>query len=130
MGHQVHKVHQEIKGIPESKDQLDQRVKEDSLALQVYLVKESPDKMACLDNQACRGRRVIKGHQVCQESQDCLGLVNQDSQDQRVIKVWVGYLDLREQKEIKVMEDYLVRLDPLDQLVFQVLKAQWDPQEA
>lgn len=96
MGHQGHKDHQERKDILEGKDQLGHLVKEDSLAHQVYLVKESQVKMVCQDNQACQVGKVIQDHQVCQESQDCLDLVNQDSQDQRVIKAWVDHLDLQE----------------------------------
>lgn len=129
MEHQGHKDHQEIKDILESKDQLGRLVKKDSQVLQVYLVKESLVKMVCQDSRACQVGKVIRDHQVCQGSQDCLDLVSQDSQDQRVIKVWVGHLDLQDQKEIKAMEDYLVCLVPLDQMVHQVLQALWDPKE-
>lgn len=129
MGRQAHKDHQERKDVLESKDQLGLQVKEDSLAHQDYLVKESQVKTACQDNQACQVQKVIQDHQVCQENQDCLDLVNQDSQEPRVIKVWVGHPDLQDQKEIRAMEDYLACLDPLDQMVHQVLQALWDPQE-
>ncbi len=129
MGHQAHKDHQERKDILESKAQLGHLVKEDSLAHQDYPVKESQVKMVCQDNQACQVGKVIQDHQVCQENQDFLDLVNQDSQDQRVIKVWVGHLEHQDQKEIRATEDYLVCSDPLDQMVHQVLPAPWDPQE-
>lgn len=46
-----------------------------------------------------------------------------------MIKVWVGHLDLQDQREIKAMEDYLVCLVPLDQMVHLVLQVLWDPQE-
>ncbi|KAK9537846.1 hypothetical protein VZT92_005423 [Zoarces viviparus] len=85
--------------------------------------------MACQDSQACQVGKVIQDHQVCQESQGFLDLVNQDFQDQRVIKVWVGHLDFLDQKEIRATEDCLVCLDPLDQMVHQVPQALWEPQE-
>lgn len=103
-------------------------MKEDSLAHQVYLVKESQVKMACQDSQACQVGKVIQDHQVCQESQGLLDLVNQDSLDQRVIKAWMGHLDLLDQKEKRATEDYPVCLDPLEQMVHQVLQAQWESQ--
>lgn len=56
-------------------------------------------------------------------------MVNQDSQDQRATKVWVGHLDLQALRVIKAMKDHLVFLDPLDQMVHKVLLALWDPQE-
>lgn len=102
---------------------------EDYLAHQVYLVKGSQVKMVCQDSQACQVLKVTQDHQVCLESQDCQDSVNQDFQDQRVIKAWVGHLDLLDQKEKKAMEDYQVCLDPLDQMVLQAPLAQWDPQE-
>lgn len=129
MGCQAHKDHQERKVILEKRDQLGYLVKEESLAHQVYLAKENQVKMACQDSLDCQVGKVIQDHQACQESQDCLDLVNQDSQDQKVIKVWVGHLDLQDRKEIRAMEDYLVCLDPLDQMVLQVLQAIWDHQE-
>ncbi|KAE8299101.1 hypothetical protein D5F01_LYC01490 [Larimichthys crocea] len=129
MGHQALKDHQEGKDILESKDQLAQPVKEDSLVHQVYLVKENQVQMACQESQACQEGKVIRDHQVCQESQDSLDLVNQDTPEQRVIKVWVDHLDLLDQKEIRAMVDCLVCLDPLDQMVHRVLQGLWEPQE-
>lgn len=104
-------------------------MKEDSLAHQVNPVMESQVKMACQDSQACQVGKAIQDHQVCQESQGFLVLVNQDSQDQRVIKVWVGPQDFLDQKEIRATEDCPVCLDPLDQMVHQVIQALWEPQE-
>ncbi|KAI9530055.1 hypothetical protein NQZ68_004072 [Dissostichus eleginoides] len=117
MGHQGHSDHQEIK------DQLGHLGKEDSLAHQVYRVRENQVKMVCQDSQACQVGKVIQDHQVCQESQDFLDL------DQKVIKVWVDNLDLQDQKEIKATGACLVCLDHLDQMVHQVLLALWEPQD-
>lgn len=78
MGHQGHKGHQVTKDTLESKDHLGYLVKEDSLVLQVYLVKGSQAKMACQDSQACQVGKVIPDHQVCQESPGYLDLVNQE----------------------------------------------------
>jgi len=128
MGHQVHKDHQELKDILENQDLLGHLGKVDSLVHQVYLVKESLVKMAFQDNQVCQVEKATQGNRACQESQDCLDLVNQDSQDQRVIKEWVGHLDFRDLKEIKVMVDYLAYLDLLDRTVHLVSQVPWDPQ--
>ncbi|TNN54062.1 hypothetical protein EYF80_035753 [Liparis tanakae] len=104
-------------------------VKEESLAHQANLVMESQVRMACQARQACQVGKAIQDHQVYQESQGFLDLVNQDSQDQMVIKVWVGPLDFLGQKEIRATEDCLACLDPLDQMVHQVFQALREPQE-
>lgn len=119
MGHQDHKEHLEIKDSLENKDQLALLGKKVHRVLLVYQVKESLVKMVCQGNLVCQGLKVIQVHQDCLESQGSQDLVNQDFQDQRVIKVWLVHLDLKDQKEKRVMGDYLVCLVHLDQMVHQ-----------
>ncbi|AWP13375.1 putative glutenin high molecular weight subunit PW212-like [Scophthalmus maximus] len=125
----AHKDHQVIKDILESKDRLVHLVKEGRLAHQDYLVKESQVKMVCQDNQACQVQKGIQDHQVYQESQDCLGLVNQGSQDQRVIKETAEKEDLKGLMEPRVnlvLLGYLVRMVCLERVESQ---AQEVPQD-
>ncbi|CAB1417740.1 unnamed protein product [Pleuronectes platessa] len=117
MGHQAHMDNQERKDILDSKDQLDHLVKEDSLAQQGYLVKESQVKMALPDSQVCQVPKDIQDHQVCQGSQDCLGLVNQVSQDQRVIKVPLGLKETVGKEGLKGLMEARVNLVLLGYLV-------------
>lgn len=119
MGHPDCKERLEIKDSQENKDQLALLGKKAHQVLRVYQVKESLVKMVCQASLVCQGLKVIQVHQDCLESQGSQDLVNQDFQDQRVIRVWLVHLDLKDQREKRGMGDCLECLVHLDQMVHQ-----------
>lgn len=127
-----YQVHQEVQGSPaalESQGQQDPQDKGEMSVHQVYLARGNQDRMAYLDSQACQVERVIQDPLVCLESLVCQGSVSQGSLDQRAIREWEGFQEDQGPKEIKVMEVFLVCLDPLDLVAHLVPLGLWVPLE-
>ncbi|KAG7259047.1 hypothetical protein CRUP_004073 [Coryphaenoides rupestris] len=108
-----HLDHRGSLGLLGKRDVLDHLEQGGNPAHRVYLVWGNQARTACLDSQEHQELKAIQDPQVYLESQDCLVLVNQDSQDPRVIKVWVVHQEVMDLRVIKAMEDCLVCLDLL-----------------
>jgi len=116
-------------GLLGKRDVLDHLEQGGNPAHRVYLVWGNQARTACLDSQEHQELKAIQDPQVYLESQACLALVNQDSQDPRVIRVWVVHQEVMDLRVIKAMEDCLVCLDLLGQMGSLVPQALLDLRE-
>lgn len=103
--------HQEDQGnqaFLESRGWLDQQERAESPVHQGCQVRENLARMVCRDNQGCPVGKGTQALQVFQGSLDCLDSENQDSQDPKEIRGWVGCPEAQDQRETRAMEDCLV----------------------